>query len=315
MKLKLLDLLSEDTYVSGEIIAQRLNVSRTAVWKQIKVLRDLGYNIDSVKNKGYRLISKPDIPIEEEVTRNLKTKIIGKKIQYFKTINSTNLYARKLLEKNIEEGTVVVADIQTHGRGRKKRTWSSPSGGLWFSVILYPNIPPQNAMLITMASSVAVAQGIQEVTGLKPVIKWPNDLLLNNKKVCGILTELDAEIDKLNYIVVGIGINVNNPIDIELKDIGISLFQEARKKLSRVNLLKVILKNLDELYHKLNSEDYNFIRELWFSYSKIIGKEIRVTTEKSNFTGIVTNIDDNGSLILETKDGFIKIVSGDIEYL
>jgi BirA family biotin operon repressor/biotin-[acetyl-CoA-carboxylase] ligase len=315
MKLKLLDLLSEDTYVSGEIIAQRLNVSRTAVWKQIKVLRDLGYNIDSVKNKGYRLISKPDIPIEEEVTRNLKTKIIGKKIQYFKTINSTNLYARKLLEKNIEEGTVVVADIQTHGRGRKKRTWSSPSGGLWFSVILYPNIPPQNAMLITMASSVAVAQGIQEVTGLKPVIKWPNDLLLNNKKVCGILTELDAEIDKLKYIVVGIGINVNNPIDIELKDIGISLFQEARKKLSRVNLLKVILKNLDELYHKLNSEDYNFIRELWFSYSKIIGKEIRVTTEKSNFTGIVTNIDDNGSLILETKDGFIKIVSGDIEYL
>jgi len=244
-----------------------------------------------------------------------RTKIIGKKIQYFKTINSTNLFIKKLLKKNVGEGTVVVADVQTHGHGRKKRIWSSPSGGLWFSVILYPDIPPQNAMLITMASSVAVAQGIQEVTGLKPVIKWPNDLLLKEKKVCGILTELDAEIDKINYIIVGIGINVNNPIDEELKEIGISLFQEVRTKISRVELLRTILKYLDDLYHKINLADYNVIRKLWFSYSKIIGKEIKVTTEKSNFTGIVTSIDESGCLILETKDGSVKIVSGDIENL
>jgi BirA family biotin operon repressor/biotin-[acetyl-CoA-carboxylase] ligase len=315
MKLKVLELLSENTFVSGEIIAQKLNVSRTAIWKQIQVLRDLGYDIKSIKNKGYQLISKPDIPIEEEVTRNLKTKIIGKKIHYFKAINSTNLYAKKLLEKDVEEGTMIIADVQTQGRGRKKRTWSSPIGGLWFSVILYPNIPPQNAMLVTMAGSIAVAQGINEVTGLKPVIKWPNDLLLNNKKVCGIFTELDAEMDKINYIIMGIGINVNNPIDKELRDIGISLIQEVGKKLSRVNLLKTILKYLDELYHKLKLEDYNFIRDLWFSYSKIIGKKIRVTTEKSNFIGIVTNIDNSGCLVLETKNGPIKIVSGDIKYL
>ena len=170
-------------------------------------------------------------------------------------------------------------------------------------------------MLITMASSVAVAQGIQEVTGLKPVIKWPNDLLLNKKKVCGILTELDAEIDKINYIIVGIGINVNNPIDEELKEIGISLFQEVRTKISRVELLRTILKYLDDLYHKINLADYNVIRKPWLSYSKIIGKEIKVTTEKSNFTGIVTSIDESGCLILETKDGSVKIVSGDIENL
>jgi len=199
MKKSLLDFLVEGRFVSGEKLASNLGISRTAVWKKINILRNFGYNIQSVKNKGYLLVSRPDIPIPEEIRTDLDSKIIGRKIHYFKEINSTNLYAKKLVHEGAQEGTVVVADIQLSGRGRKDRTWSSPSGGLWFSIVLYPQLPPEKGMIVTMTASVAVAQAIKEITGLNPNIKWPNDILLDNKKVCGVLTEIDAEIDRINY--------------------------------------------------------------------------------------------------------------------
>jgi len=209
VRVEILSLLEDAGFVSGEYIAEHLGVSRVAVWKQIKSLQNIGYEIESVKNKGYRLVSRPDIPIAEEVTLGLNTKVIGKDIYYFKSLSSTNMLAKKLIKDGVEEGAIVVSDIQLNGRGRKKRNWFSPEGGLWFSVVLYPHIPLERGMLLTMASSVAIVQGIKETTGLHPVIKWPNDLLINEKKVCGILTELDAEMDRINYAVIGIGINVN----------------------------------------------------------------------------------------------------------
>ena len=315
MRKKILELLDEKKFVSGEILAKKLNVSRTAIWKQIKILQKYGYQIESVKNKGYRLVSRPDIPIFEEVTDGLNTKIIGKNIFYFKTIDSTNIYAKKLVNDGVEEGTIVVSDVQRSGRGRKNRSWSSPKGGLWFSVILYPNIPPQNAMIVTMASSVAVAQGIVEITGLTPMIKWPNDLLINKKKVCGILTELDAEMDKINYSIVGIGVNVNNQIDDDLKDIATSISQETKRNISRVKLLRAIIKNLDENYSRLISKDYNSIRKIWFSYSNIIGKYVQISDEKSIFRGVVSDIDEGGCLIIQTSKGNFRVVSGDLTIL
>jgi BirA family biotin operon repressor/biotin-[acetyl-CoA-carboxylase] ligase len=315
MRIEILKLLTEEKIVSGESLAKKLNVSRTAIWKQIKILQKYGYKIETVKNKGYRLISRPDVPIFEEITEGLNTKVIGKKIYYFKTIDSTNIYAKKLVKNGIEQGTIVVSDIQNSGRGRKNRSWSSPKGGLWFSVILYPNIPPQKAMLVTMASSVAVAQGIIETTGLTPMIKWPNDLLINNKKVCGILTELDAEMDKINYSIVGIGINVNNEVDDSLKDVATSLYKLTKANISRVKLLRSIIKNLDKNYSKLIDKDYSSIRENWISCSDIIGRRVQISDEKSVVDGLVTDVDENGCLILNTSKETVRVVSGDLTIL
>jgi len=315
VRVEILRLLGDAGFVSGEYIAEHLGVSRAAVWKQIKSLRNTGYEIESVKNKGYRLVSRPDIPIAEEVTLGLDTQTIGKDIYYFKSLPSTNMFAKKLVKDGVEEGAIVVSDIQLSGRGRKSRNWFSPEGGLWFSVVLYPHIPPERGMLLTMASSVAIVQGIKDATGLHPVIKWPNDLLINGKKVCGILTELDAEMDRINYTVVGIGINVNNQLSEDLQGKATSLIQETGSKVSRVKLLRSILKCFDENYSRLISGDYDFIRDSWFSHANIVGREILVHGEKTILKGVVSNVDESGCLILDTRDGSVRVVSGDVEYL
>ena len=261
------------------------------------------------------MISRPSDFTIDKVTHKLNTQIIGKKIFHFKIIDSTNQYIKKLVKDNIEEGTVVIADIQTRGRGRKNRKWSSPEGGLWFSILVYPNISPQHGMLITMASSIAVAQGINDITALIPEIKWPNDLLINGKKVCGILTELEFKRKQMIYAIVGIGINVNNPLDEDLRDIATTLKQEVGNRVSKSELLKSILEKYDKNYNKVISQDYNFIRDSWLSYSKIIGKRIQVKDNKIVETGFVSDIDDNGFLILNTNHGKVRIMSGDVKYV
>lgn len=312
---KIIGLLKKDTFVSGEILAKNLGISRTAIWKQIKSLKDVGYEIESVKNKGYRLISKPDVPLPEEIKYGLETKVIGTDIVYFRKINSTNLYCKNIAKENASEGTVVVADIQEKGRGRKSRVWSSPEGGLWFSVLLKPDIPPQNAMILTMATSVSLVEAIEENTGLNPVIKWPNDLLIGSKKICGILTELDAEMDKINYAIVGVGINVNNSLSNDLQNIATTLKKESNIKISRVELLKDIIKNIDRNYNYVKSLDFDKIRQLWFLHADIIGKKVKVTREKDVVVGRVSDVDETGCLILDTKEGLEKIITGDVIFL
>lgn len=315
MKEKILDLLRQDDFVSGEKLAEKLGISRTAIWKQIKSLKDKGYEIKSVKNKGYQIISRPDKPFPDEISKKLNTDIIGKNILFFEKIDSTNIYAKKLAKEGVFEGCVVVADVQEKGRGRKDRSWSSPEGGLWFSVILYPRIPPENAMIITMAASLSVVEAIIKNTGSKPVIKWPNDVLVNGKKICGILTELDAEMDQINYAVIGIGINVNNSISKELYDIATSLKIQMKKNCSRVELLADILNNFDKNYSYIKSGDFKFIRDAWFLHANIIGKKIQVNREKDRMVGVVSDIDESGCLILKTDIGLQRIVTGDVKFL
>lgn len=262
-----------------------------------------------------KLISKPDLFNPEEITKNLKTKIIGKKVYFFNKIPSTNLYAKQLIKEHIGEGTIVITDVQTRGRGRKNRFWYSPYGGLWFSVILYPDLSPESGMLITMTFSISVVQAIKDITGLNTEIKWPNDLLLRKKKVCGILTEIDSDLHKINYAIGGIGINVNNKIDEELKRTAFSLKQEIGSEVSRIKILRSILKNLDINYNKLKNKDFDYIKKTWLSFTKLIDRKIQITDEKIVIDGVVKDIDDNGYLILETESGEIRIVSGDIEYL
>ncbi len=315
MKNKVLGLLSEEYYLSGEKLAEKLGISRTAVWKQIKSLKIKGYKINSIKNKGYKIISRPDKPYFEEVSNKLNKDIIGKNILFFEKIDSTNLYAKKLVKEGVSEGYVVVAGMQEKGRGRKNRIWYSPDGGLWFSVILYPRIPPQNAMIITMAASVSIVDAIIKNTNLKPVIKWPNDVLVRGKKVCGILTELDSEMDLINSAVIGIGINVNNSISKKLKDIATSIKFETKNYCSIVELFVDIINNFDKNYRCIKLGDFKFIKDLWLSYANIIGKNIRVDTENLTFEGIVIDVDNEGCLIIESSKGKIRLTCGDIRYI
>jgi len=315
IKAKLLQLLYDGSFVSYETLAKNLNITQKAISKKIKSLQELGYNIESVKNKGYRLISRPDLLISEEITTGLDTDIIGKDVFYFKSISSTNIYAKQLADKDVREGVVVIADIQTHGRGRKNRVWLSPFGGLWFSVVLRPKILPEKGMLVTMVASIAIVQAIKEITDLDPVIKWPNDILINGKKICGILTEIDVKKNIINYAVVGIGINVNNEINDEIKKMATSISIENGSEISRVRLLKCILKYFDKNYKKLITGDFNAIKKLWSSYAKIIGKAVKIKDNGNTISGIISDVDENGYLILKTKDNLHKIFNGDIIYL
>lgn len=315
MRQKLLGLLKNGDFISGEILAKKLNVSRTAVWKQIKRLEKIGYKFESVKNKGYRLVSKPDKPIPEEITPYLDTRIIGREFHYFEKVGSTNTKAKELIKKDAAEGTVVVSDIQTHGRGRKNRAWISKEGGLWFSIVLYPDIQPLYGMVLTMAASVAITNSLKKLVGIHSIIKWPNDILFNKKKLCGILTEFDAEIDKINYSIIGIGININNNINNSLKKTATSIKKEIGREVSKINLLRSILNNFDKYYLEVKEGKYDKIRFEWLKYSNIIGKNIIVKQNSKITKGIVKNIDRNGSLVLNTDRGKIRILSGDVQYL
>lgn len=256
-----------------------------------------------------------DFSLSNKNNQGLNIKIIGRKIYHFKNIDSTNLYAKKLVKKRIQEGTVVIADTQISGRGRKKRIWSSPHGGLWFSIILYPNIHSENGMIITMIASVSVAQAVKEITGLKSIIKWPNDVQIKRKKLCGILTEFESELNIIKNAVVGIGINVNNKIDENIKDIAISLKKVKGSEISCEKLLFSILRNFDYNYQQFLTKKYENIRKIWFSFSKIIGKKVEVNENKKTTIGIISDVDESGCLILDTSNGMVRILSGDLRYL
>ena len=315
MKRNLLEKFVNDSYISGETLAKQLHVSRTAIWKQIKSLEDQGYIFKSKRNKGYQLVFRPDIPIKEEIIPFIKTSIIGSQLYFHHTLVSTNSYGKELIKKDVPEGTVIIAEKQEKGRGRKERSWSSPKGGLWFSIILYPDISPQKAMHVTMIASIAVANAIQDICSINPEIKWPNDLMINGKKLCGILTEIDAEMDKIHYSIIGIGLNVNNKIPHLLNDTATSLKIVKKKEISRVQLLRLILTYFDGLYQYIIKNDLSFIRNIWIEKANIIGKKICVHGERESVTGIVTGIDDDGCLMVKKNNQTVSIVSGDIEYL
>lgn len=261
------------------------------------------------------MTSRSDLSFSNQKINGFKTKIIGKNISHFKTIDSTNLYAKKLVKEGNTNGTVVIADTQMKGRGRKERHWYSPPGGLWFSVILYPNIHLEQAMLITMTAAISTAEAIKKVTELKPEIKWPNDILIKGKKLCGILTELESEKDFIKYAVIGIGINVNNEINEELQDIAISIKELKGIQISQMNLFEEIIKKFDYYYQQLIVKKYENIRKKWFSFSKIIGKKVEVQQDGNIISGEVYDIDKNGHLILLTIRGEVCITSGDLKYL
>ena len=311
---EILQLLKQNSVISGEDIARNIGISRTAVWKHIKILQKKGYIIEAIRQKGYHLQSLPDLPLEE-IQQRIQTSCIGTNIQLFPTLSSTNEYVKQLAKKGYPEGTVVIAETQTMGRGRKQREWFSPEGGLWFSLLLRPQLPPQKAMLVTMATSIAITKAIQSTTGLDVRIKWPNDILYNGRKICGILTELSAEIDQINYMIVGIGINVNNQLPRALQQSATSLKQIQSQQISLKELFIHLLSSLDTWYDYVKQNNETLIYDTWKSLTDTIGKTVEIKNEATILKGVVKGITETGGLILETQDGTKHVVTGDISYI
>ena len=320
MRSQILNLLKQsgNDFLSGEDLAERLNVSRTAIWKHINALRDSGYDIESVPRSGYRLINSPDLLSAEEISTALSTKILGSTIKYFTSTDSTNNQAKKLAMQGATDGTIVISEEQLGGRGRLSRMFFSPKyKGIWFSVILRPKFLPQEAPKCTLLAAVAIAKAIDEATGIKVGIKWPNDILYNGKKIVGILTEMNAEMDCVNYIVIGMGINVNITFDEmpdDIKETATSLKQIAKKDISRLKLLTSILNNLEELYLAVQERGFAPIFDEWRKYSITLNQHIKVigVNDSETFEGVAVDIDNDGALLVKTNGQIKRVLAGDV---
>ncbi len=318
MKNQILKKLKEQArYISGEDISKTLNVSRTAVWKHINELRKDGYVIESSSKKGYRFVQAPDILDRREINIP-QGQLIGGNIQHFAEIDSTNNYAKKIASEGCAHGTVVVADRQTMGRGRIGRQWQSDSAdGLWFSIVVRPELEPENIQVITLAASVAVVEAIKETQGIICGIKWPNDIILDGRKLGGILTELSAEPGHVNYVVVGIGINVNQDLehfDYEIRQKAVSLKMYDNKPVQRSKLLGSILTSFEKLYKSVLLGKNKDIIDKWSEYSVTIGKEVKVAYRNVEYIGTAQSIAADGRLIVKCKDGVTREISaGEIQ--
>jgi BirA family biotin operon repressor/biotin-[acetyl-CoA-carboxylase] ligase len=324
MKEVILKLLKEaaPAYLSGEDIAGRLKASRTAVWKNIKSLQKAGYDIEGSPRLGYRLLATPDLLYPAEICEGLGTEIIANNpsfIYHYIQLNSTNDRLKLLAEEGAPEGTVVFAEEQTAGKGRLGRTWSSPrSKGIWLSVLLRPTKPLEEISVFTLLTAVAVARSInKKCPGIDAGIKWPNDILIKGRKVCGILTELKAEADRLHYLITGIGLNYSassNDFPPELEGIATSILLECnglpplRKAMARG-----ILREMDSVYQEYLNLGTEGILQQWKDFNITLGQKITIKSLQETFSGVALDIDRYGALIVESTDGEQKrFVTGEI---
>ncbi|MGM9987490.1 MAG: biotin--[acetyl-CoA-carboxylase] ligase [Bacillaceae bacterium] len=309
---------NKERYVSGQEISDALGCSRTAIWKYIEELRSEGFVLDAQRKSGYKLLEEPDMLFAHRIDARLKTEKIGRKIHYFDTVASTQPIAVSLAMEGAEEGTVVVSETQEAGKGRLSRSWHSEKGdGIWMSMILRPAIPINKTPQLTLLTAVAVAQTLTEYTGLTIDIKWPNDILINGKKTVGILTELQAEADCVNSVIVGIGINVNQSISQfpeELQDIATSLSIESGRKLNRVELITMFFEQFERLYTQYLKVGFLPIKMLWESYAISVGRTVHAHTLMKTIVGVALGINEDGVLLLQDENGVIhSIYSADIE--
>jgi BirA family biotin operon repressor/biotin-[acetyl-CoA-carboxylase] ligase len=304
----------KDSFLSGEEISRQLGISRQALWKHIEKLRHIGYEIEAVPHLGYRVLHAPDKMLAPEIQWELKTKTIGVRIHSYESVGSTNDIAYDLATHGAREGTVVIANEQTKGKGRLGRKWVSPSeGGIYISCILRPDILPSGIPEITLVAAVGTVRALREVTGLDVLIKWPNDMLISGKKAGGILTELKAEMDKIDFVILGIGINVNTPVKA-LPQGGTSLKEECKKDISRIDVVKALLQALEGEYARFKKDGFSSVRREFKEYSCTLGKYVSITTSgKRKFHGQALDIDDHGALVIRLDNGLQEtFVSGDV---
>jgi BirA family biotin operon repressor/biotin-[acetyl-CoA-carboxylase] ligase len=302
-------------FVSGEQISQALHVSRTAVWKHIKVLKSRGYIFESSTRKGYRLIYAPDLLTPLEIESVLHTHTLGHHVVYMESTNSTNEEAKKLAQKGAEEGTLVVAEEQKTGHGRLTRGFFSPfAKGIWFSLILRPSFFPMEAAKSTLLAAVGVCRGIHRLGLTDEAIKWPNDILVHGKKLVGILTEMSASMEKIDYIVMGIGINTgieSAEFPEEFREKATSFVMEGIH-VSRKALLAAILSELEKEYDLAEKEGFKKVLDDWRELSCTLGQEVKVIGPDKTFMGKAVDIDNDGCLLVETEHGRERVIAGDV---
>lgn len=319
LKEKILDILKchSDSFVSGQTISDELGVTRAAIWKYINKLKEEGYSIESISKKGYKLKACPDLLTYDELKYDLKTKYIGKEIIHFDTIGSTNSKGKELAEEGHEEGTIVIAEEQTEGKGRFGRKWAAAKyKSIMFSIILKPNIDMCYVPVVTQVAAAAVGKAI-ETFGFQPKIKWPNDVMLRGRKLCGILTEASGELDKINYVVIGIGINVNQDLSDfpeEVLNKATSLKIESNSLIPRKVLLSRILYNFEVLYDEFRGNvEAKSSLEYCKNNSMLMNKTVEISRKKEKIIAKVVDIDKAGRLIVEYKDGRRdELVSGEV---
>jgi len=303
-------------YLSGEEISRSVDISRAAIWKYMQELREEGYEIEAVPHLGYQLVSVPDKLLPREIQFELKTKTFGCKVFYHDSLTSTMDEAFKLGMEGAPEGTVVCAEAQSKGRGRLGRSWSSPKHkGIYLSVILRPQLSPAELAKLTLLSAVVVADAVEKVSGVDARIKWPNDILVKNKKLAGILTELRAEVDQMKFVVVGLGLNVNNT-SAQLVDGATSLKHETEKTFSRIEVVQEILRAFERWYSHLDQNGFEDIIQAWKERSHTLGKRVRIADPAGAVEGIAFDLDHDGGLLIRQDSGVvIKKMAGDVVQL
>jgi len=306
------------TGVSGGELARQLGITRAAVWAHIESLRSVGYDIEAGPHLGYRLLSVPDVLHADDMYSRLgKTNVIGREIQVFEETTSTNDVIARLARGGVKEGIVVFAEAQSNGRGRLGRQWISPARkGLWFSVLLRPNITPQAATQLTVASAVSLARAITVQTGIRPDIKWPNDILIRGKKVAGILTEMNAELDHVREVILGIGLDVNleaNEFPADLRKIATSIRIESGQLVDRAGLAVAILRELDRDYEHIKRGEFDIVAEQWQEYCTTIGAQVSIRVGDRVIRGRAEALDADGALLLRGQHGHLeRIIGGDV---
>lgn len=326
MRYEIVQLLNEAApgYVSGEELGRRFRISRTAIWKHIKELRAEGYLIEASSRKGYRLLSSEDRINSFEIARDLGTSVVAREVQFFDTIDSTNNHAKKMAAEGCADGMTVIAGHQTSGRGRLGRDWASPPDkGVYITVVLRPDIAPAQTQVLTLAAAVAAVEAISESVGIHSGIKWPNDIVIDGKKVCGILLEMNSEADRVNYVVIGIGINFSQsaqdfPEEFRYRAISLKMAAESQKQgnsqaLSKLSLIRSVLRELDKTYLLVLNDRQEELLDLWRKYSVTIGKEVRFTLRDVEYTGIAVDITADGRLTVDCSDGIRRsLYSGEV---
>jgi BirA family biotin operon repressor/biotin-[acetyl-CoA-carboxylase] ligase len=319
MREKIIKFLRDNTGtpVSGEEISKQLHISRTAVWKHVQQLKQAGYDIKAAYKKGYTLYAPPDLLLPAEITARLTTKWLGRRIIYQNSLQSTNDLAKQIALDNCPHGAVVVAEEQTGGRGRIARGWFSPLGkGIWFSIVLRPPLPPEEASKFTLLMAVALSQTFAVYPGLPIGVKWPNDIMYEDKKLVGILTEMNAEMEAINYLVVGTGINVSVPRGIfpdDIKDKAASLNDFSPVPVQRVRLFADILKTFEDMYDKVLREGFAPALDEWRKYSVTLGRRVKVAAPGEVFCGQALDIDESGALLVERENGRTeRVLAGDV---
>ena len=317
MKTEIIRMLKDcDGYLSGQELCRRLSVSRTAVWKVIRQLQEEGYRIEAVPSKGYRLLESADVLTKAELESCMMGRRLGGKVFFYEKTDSTNCRARELAEQGVAEGTLAAAECQEAGKGRRGRSWSSPPGtGIWMSLVLRPELEPSRASMLTLTAALAVTAGIRKVCGLEPQIKWPNDIVLSGKKVCGILTEMSTELEAIRYVILGIGINVNmEAFPEEIAATATSLFFETGTRWKRSELIAAVMQAMEGYYGRfLQTGDLSGLMDEYMAQLANQNRQVQVLAPAGAYGGICRGINAAGELLVEREDGTVEqVMSGEV---